>query len=73
LEKAYVVKSVGIAFSEYYLDGIVEFLGETWKNQGLGLALSAKNYIQNAKPKFLMSFWQGFKAHQDTHERRITS
>jgi hypothetical protein len=30
----------------------VEFLGESWKNQVLGLALSAKTYIQNVIPKF---------------------
>jgi hypothetical protein len=33
LEKTYMLKSVGIP--EYYLVGNVEFLGETWKNQGL--------------------------------------
>jgi hypothetical protein len=33
-------KCVGI--SEYYLGGNVEFLEEAWKNQGLGLSLSAK-------------------------------
>jgi hypothetical protein len=43
LEKTYMLKSVGIP--EYYLGGNVELLGETWKNQGLGLALSAKTYI----------------------------
>jgi hypothetical protein len=37
---------------EYYLGGKVEFLGETWKNKGLGLALSTKTYIQNVIPKF---------------------
>jgi hypothetical protein len=46
LEKTYMLKSVGIP--EYYLGGNVEFLGETWKNQGLGLALSAKAYIQKS-------------------------
>jgi hypothetical protein len=50
LEKTYMLKSVGIP--EYYLDGNVEFLGKAWKNQGLGLALSAKTYIQNFIPKF---------------------
>jgi hypothetical protein len=39
LEKTYMLKSVSIP--EYYLAGNVEFLGEAWKNQGLGLALSA--------------------------------
>jgi hypothetical protein len=34
LEKAYMLKIVGIP--EYYLGGNVEFLGEAWKNQGLG-------------------------------------
>jgi hypothetical protein len=50
LEKTYMSKSLSIP--EYYLDGNVEFLGETWKNQGLGLALSSKTYIQNNIPKF---------------------
>jgi hypothetical protein len=50
LEKTYMLKSVGIP--EYYLGGNVEFLGEAWKNQGLGLAISAKTYIQNVIPKF---------------------
>jgi len=50
LEKIYLLKNVGIP--EYYLGGNVEFLGETWKNQGLGLAISAKTYIQNVIPKF---------------------
>jgi hypothetical protein len=50
LEKTYIKKSVGIP--EYYLGGNVEFLGEAWKNQRLGLAISAKTYIQNVIPKF---------------------
>jgi hypothetical protein len=50
LEKTCMLKIVGIP--EYYLGGNVEFLGETWKNQGLGLALSAKTYIQNVITKF---------------------
>jgi hypothetical protein len=45
LEKTYMLKSVGIP--EYYLGENVEFLGKAWKNQSLGLALSAKTYIQN--------------------------
>jgi hypothetical protein len=40
LEKTYMLKSVDI--SEYYLGRNVQFLGESWKNQGFGLALSAK-------------------------------
>jgi hypothetical protein len=50
LEKTYMLKSVGIP--EYYLGGNVKFLEELWNNQGLGLALSAKTYIQNIIPKF---------------------
>jgi hypothetical protein len=56
LEMTYMLKSVGIP--EYYLCVNVEFLGEASKNQGLGLALSAKTYIHNIIPKF-----EG----QDTH------
>jgi hypothetical protein len=50
LEKTYMLKSVCIP--KYYLGGNVEFLEEAWKNQGLGLAISAKTYIQNVIPKF---------------------
>jgi hypothetical protein len=39
----------------------VEFLGEVWKNQGLGLALSAKTYIQNVIFKFEGLFGKEFK------------
>jgi hypothetical protein len=49
IEKIYVLKGVGIP--QYYLGGNVEFIGEAWKNQGLGLALSARTYIQNVIPK----------------------
>jgi hypothetical protein len=45
-----MLKSVGIL--EYSLGGNVEFLGEAWKNQGLGLAFSAKTDTQNVIPKF---------------------
>jgi hypothetical protein len=56
LEMTYMLKSVGIP--EYYLGGNVEFIGEAWKNQGLGLDQSAKTYIQNVMPKF-EGYWQG--------------
>jgi hypothetical protein len=59
LEMTYMLKSVGIP--EYYLGGNVEFLGEAWKNQGLGLAISAKTYIQNVIPKFEGLFGKDFK------------
>jgi hypothetical protein len=39
LEKIYLLKNVGIP--EYYIGGNVEFLGDSRKNQGLGLAISA--------------------------------
>jgi hypothetical protein len=59
LEKTYMQKSVGIL--EYYLGGNVEFLGEAWKNQGLGLTISAKTYIQNVILKFEGLFGKEFK------------
>jgi hypothetical protein len=34
----------------------------TWKNKGLGLALSAKTYIQKVIPKFERLFEKVFKA-----------
>jgi hypothetical protein len=40
LEKIYLLKNVGIP--EYYLGGNVEFFGDEWKKQGLGLAISAR-------------------------------
>jgi hypothetical protein len=52
-----MLKSVGIP--EYYLGRNVEFLGEAWKNQ-LGLALSAKTYIQNVIHKFEGLFGKEF-------------
>jgi hypothetical protein len=58
LENTYMLKSVGIP--EYYLGGNVEFLDEAWKNQGLGLALLAKTYIQNVIPKFEDLFGKEF-------------
>jgi hypothetical protein len=60
LEKTYMLKSLGIP--EYYLGGNVELLGKAWKNHGLGLALSAKIYIQNIIPKFEVLFGKDFKA-----------
>jgi hypothetical protein len=59
LEKKYMLKSVGIP--EYHLGGNVEFLGEAWKNQGLGSALSAKTYFQNVILKFEGLFSKKFK------------
>jgi hypothetical protein len=59
LEKTYMLKSVRTP--EYYLDRNVEFLGEAWKNQGLGLALSEINYIQNVISKFEGLFGKEFK------------
>jgi hypothetical protein len=59
LEKTYLLKSVGIP--GYYLGGNVEFLGEAWKNQELGLALSAKTYIQNIIQIFEGLFGKEFK------------
>jgi hypothetical protein len=41
LKNTYILNSLGIP--EYYLARNVELLGEAWKNQGLGLALSTKS------------------------------
>jgi hypothetical protein len=54
-----LLNSIGIP--EYHLDGNVEFLGESWKNQGVVLSLSAKTYIQNVIPKFEGLFGKEFK------------
>jgi hypothetical protein len=39
----------------------LEFLEETWKNQGLGLAISEMIYIQNFIPKFEVIFSKELK------------
>jgi hypothetical protein len=59
LEKIYSFKNVGI--SQSYLGSNVEFLGDLWKNQGLGLAISARTYIQNAISKFENLFGKELK------------
>jgi hypothetical protein len=55
-----MLNSVGI--TEYYLGGNVEFPGEAWKNQGLGLALLENTCIQNVIPKLEGLFGKEFKA-----------
>jgi hypothetical protein len=40
LEKIYLLKTVGIP--ECYIVGNVELLGDSWKNQGIGLTILAK-------------------------------
>jgi hypothetical protein len=59
LENTYMLKNVGIP--EYYLGRNVEFLGEAWKNQGLGLVIPTKTYIQNAIAKYEGLFGKEFK------------
>ena len=58
LKKVYVLKGVGIP--EYYLGGNVEILDEHWASDGVGLALSAKTYIENVVPKFETLFGHEF-------------
>jgi hypothetical protein len=53
-----MLKNVGI--QKYFIGGNVEFLGETWKNKGLGLELSSKTYTQNIIPKFEGLFGKEF-------------
>jgi hypothetical protein len=50
LEKTYMLKSVGTP--EYCIRGNADFLGEAWKNQGLGLTLLSKTYTLIIIPKF---------------------
>jgi hypothetical protein len=47
--------------SRISLSGNVEFLREAWKHQRIGLAPSAKTYIQNTISKFEGLFDQEFK------------
>ena len=58
LEKTYLLKNVGIP--EDFLGGNVEFLGDLWKYQGLGLAISARTYILKC-PKFESLFGRELK------------
>jgi hypothetical protein len=50
-------------YSRIFLGRYVEFLEKAWKNQGLGLglALSAKTYIQNVIPRFEGLFGKEFR------------
>jgi hypothetical protein len=59
IEKIYLLKSNGI--SEYYLVGNIQSLGHLWKNQGLGLGISAITYIYNVIPKFESLFGKELK------------
>jgi hypothetical protein len=52
-----VIKSL----EKIYLGGNVEFLGDAWKKQGLGLGISARTYIQNVIPKFENLFGKELK------------
>jgi hypothetical protein len=44
------LKNVGNPKS--HLGGNVEFLGDSWKNQGLGLSITTRTYTQNILHKF---------------------
>jgi hypothetical protein len=59
LEKIYLLKNLGI--SEHHLGGNVEFLGDSWKNKGLGLATSARTCIQNVIHKYESLFGKELK------------
>jgi hypothetical protein len=59
LEEIYLLKNVGIP--EYYLGGNMEFFGDAWKNQSLGLGISVRTYIQNVIPTFENLFGKELK------------
>jgi hypothetical protein len=59
LENIYLLKNVGIP--EYHLIGSVDFHGDSWKNQGIGLDISARPCIQNVIPKFESHFGKELK------------
>jgi hypothetical protein len=59
LEKIYFLKNVDIP--KYYLGGNLKLLGDSWKNQGLGLVISAMTYIQNILPRFEALFGKKLK------------
>jgi Reverse transcriptase (RNA-dependent DNA polymerase) len=54
LEKLCLLKKVGVP--EYDLEGNIELDEDSWKNQGLALAISATTYIQNVIPTFKSLF-----------------
>ena len=58
LKETYILKGVGVP--EYYLGGDVEILDQHWKDDGVGIALSAKTYIKNVIPKFELLFGETF-------------
>jgi hypothetical protein len=60
----------GVGIPEYYLGANVELLGEAWENQGLGLAILTKTYIQNFIPKFEGLFGKEFKTIKTTISER---
>ena len=46
---------------EYCLGGNIEFLGDSWKNKGVGLVIPARTYIQKVGPKFGSLFGKELK------------
>jgi hypothetical protein len=66
LQKTDMLKNAGIP--EYFLGGNVELLGEGWKNQGQGQALSGKTYTQSFIPKFSRLFWQGISPDEESNK-----
>jgi len=54
LKKDYLLKGVGEP--EYYLGGNVDPLDDTWKDDGVSLALSARTYLKNTIERFETTF-----------------
>jgi hypothetical protein len=54
LRKDYMLKGVGEP--EYYLGGNVDPLDDTWKDENVSLALSARTYLKNVIERFEVTF-----------------
>ena len=69
LQEQYVLKGVGIP--EYYLGGNVDMLDEHWTQENVGMALSARTYIENVIPKFETLLGGEFKAHNTPMDENL--
>ena len=59
LKKDYMLKGVGEP--EYYLGGNVDLLDNTWRDDNVSLALSARTYVKNVMERFETIFGSELK------------
>ena len=63
LETVYELKGTGSP--EYFLGADVQVLDEHWQNEGVGLGISAKTYIEQIVPKLFNVTLRGIKTPMD--------